>query len=110
LRVRASGGDGFDATYTLSSANWRALKRGNGWKSTNASPIKLALLKTGKLLRIVGAGALSHTLASQPDAVDVQLVIGAQTYCMTFGGDVTFKAGKSFRAKNAPAPASCAAP
>jgi hypothetical protein len=39
--------------------------------------------------------------------VDVVLTIGQQRYCWTFGGDVRFKEGKRYLAKNAGAPGAC---
>jgi hypothetical protein len=113
LRVRSVVG-GFDATYDLEPIGWRPLKKkdpSKGWKYSKGNAIKLALLKAGRSLRIVGRGsALQHTLANPPGPVDVVFSLGARRYCMTFGGTTKFKAGASFGAKDAPAPASCPAP
>jgi hypothetical protein len=113
LRVRSAGG-GFDATYDLEPIGWRPLKKkdpSKGWKYTKGNAIKLALLKAGRSLRIVGRGAaLQHALATPPSPVDVVFSLGARRYCMTFGGATKFKVGASFSAKDAPPPATCPAP
>ena len=47
-------------------------------------------------------------LDDDPNPVRIELVIGAHAYCLEFGGAAPkFKEGKVYRAKGAPAPASC---
>jgi hypothetical protein len=59
-------------------------------------------------VKITASGsALAHTLAANPDPVQVVLTMGGVRYCATFGGTVRFKAGKSYDAKASPAPAGC---
>ena len=110
LRVRSVGG-GFDTTYDLEPIGWRFLKKkdpSKGWKYTKGNAIKLALLKAGRSLRIVGRGAaLQHALANDPNPVDVVFSLGRRRYCMTFGGSPKFKAGASYAAKDAAPPAKC---
>jgi hypothetical protein len=62
------------------------------------------LVKPGKIVKIVAKGTtLGHTLASDPRPVLVELRLGAERYCMGFGGDVKFTADKKYLAKNATA-------
>jgi hypothetical protein len=113
LRLRSQTG-GFDVTYDLESIGWRPLKKrdpNKGWKYTKGNAIKIAVLKSGKLLRIVGRGAaLQHALTADPNPVDVVLSLGARRYCLEFGGRTAFKAGKSFVARDAAPPIKCADP
>ena len=113
LRVRSLTG-GFDATYDLEPVGWRPLKKrdpSKGWKYTRGNAIKLLLLKSGKQLRIVGRGAaLQHTLGTDPNPVDVVFSLGARRYCMSFGGQPKFVAGKTYKAKDAAAPVKCPDP
>jgi hypothetical protein len=102
-------------TYDLPSENWKVLGgAGNnlGYKYSDpalaAGPIKTALIKAGKLVKAVGkGGALGHDLGSNPDPVGAVLAVGGQRYCTSFGGTVSFTAGKKFLAKDAPAPGAC---
>jgi len=111
LRVVATGGDGFDATYSLDQAGWAYLKgegANKGYKFRKGTPVRKILLKPGKSLKITAKGdALMHTLVSQPDAVRVELRLGAQRYCFAFGGEQAFKPEKRLRAKDAAAPTDC---
>lgn len=113
LRVVAIGGDGFDATYDLPVTGWAYLKgegANRGYKFRKGTPVRKVLLKAGKSLKILAKGeALEHTLGTQPDAVLVELRLGARRYCFEFGGTATFKADTRFRAKDAGAPADCPA-
>ena len=71
-------------------------------------PIRVAILRNGKFIKAVGKGAgLNHTLAGNPDPVDVVLQTGTKKYCMTFGGTVRFTANLLFNAKDAAAPGAC---
>ena len=111
LRVVATGGDGFDATYPLDAAGWAYLKgegNGKGYKFRKGTPVRKILLKPGKSLKITAKGdALGHTLTTQPDSVAVELRLGARRYCFAFGGEQAFKPGKRLRATNAGAPGAC---
>jgi len=109
LRV---AGIGFDDTYPLPAAGWTALRGGTGWRYRDdklvAGPIKLVIVKPGKLLKATGKGAgLGHSLAQDPRPVDVVLTVGTQQSCLRFGGTTSFTIDRRFKAKTAPAPASC---
>jgi len=112
LRVFAAAGDGFDHTYALPAGSWKAIGKPSavkGYRFKNAAgPIRLVLIKQGKIVKAVGKGAgLVQTLAADPRPVSVALGAGSERYCMSFGGSITFKAGKKFLATGAPAGAPC---
>jgi hypothetical protein len=111
LRIFTSAGDAFDTTYDLPAPQWKPLSKKDptkGWKFTRGNTLKLAVVKRGKLMKLVGRGAaLGHTLAANPDPVGVVLTLGTHRYCLQFGGTVKFDAGKKFLAKDAGAPAAC---
>jgi hypothetical protein len=110
LRVRSLAG-GFDDTYELPAGRWSYVRKagdGKGYKLRPSKPIKSIKVQPGKRVKIVAKGlGLGHDLAADPDPVDVLLTIGGHTYCLAFEGQATFKPGKKFLAKDAPAPAVC---
>jgi hypothetical protein len=107
----SSNAGGFGATLDL-VGGWKYIGkvgqgRGYKWKSRNA-PIRTILIKAGKLV-LAGRGAgLGFDLDRDPNPVRVVLALGAHTYCLEFGGAAPkFKANRLYRAKRAPAPATC---
>jgi len=114
LRVVATGGDGFDDTYELPTERWSYVKKsgaGKGYKLRPTGPFKSVTIQPGKRVKVVAKGlGLGHTLETEPDAVGVVLTLGEHCYCLSFGGDVTFKADKKRLAKGAPAPLGCPPP
>src|SRR5262249_1198270 len=112
LRVSSAG---FDDTYPLPAGSWvylGAQGAGKGYvyrdKLLANGPVKTLTLKSGKLVKASGKGAgLGDSLAVAPTPVSVVLTTGARKYCMSFGGTAIFQAGKSYSAKDAPAPGSC---
>ncbi|HLY36599.1 MAG TPA: PQQ-dependent sugar dehydrogenase [Candidatus Binatia bacterium] len=111
LRVRSSTGS-FDSTYPLPAAGWSyigdpAAAKGYRFKSTSG-PITKALLKGGRRLKVSGKGSgLLYSLATNPNPVDVVLTTGTKQFCMSFGGTVTFTAGRRYSAKNSSMPGPC---
>lgn len=105
----------FDDTYALPAGNWLPIGdpadlKGFKYKDKllAAGPVKTAQIRAGKLVKASGKGSgLGHTLATNPDPVDVVLTVGGRRYCSSFGGTVTFTADKTFTAKLAPAPVGC---
>jgi len=112
LRVSSDAGAPFDATYVMPAAGWSAIiKRGElvGWQFRHPTGVvRLAQIEAGRRLKVVARGAeLTHDLTANPDAVSVTLSLGDHAMCFEFGGQVRFSAERSYRAKNALAPASC---
>lgn len=99
---------GFDSVYALPASGWKRVGSGKGYnykdKTLAAGPIKVAVVRGGKLVKLVAKGsALGHSLAIDPNPVSVVLSIGGKGYCLTFGGSTKFAAGKRYSATSAPA-------
>jgi polyvinyl alcohol dehydrogenase (cytochrome) len=113
VRVRTTAGDRFDSTYNLPMAGWTTIGapgRNKGYRfRSKTGPIKRVTLTPGRRVKVIGTGAFTATLSTNPNPVDVVLRTGAKRYCLEFGGTATFQAGKRFSAKDAPAPVSCPA-
>lgn len=111
VRVRTTAGDVFDVEKLLPASGWRTIGKPEaprGYRFVSKGAIRSVVIKTGGVLRIVGSGAdLPLSLQADPNPVAVDVTIGGQRYCMRFGGDVSFRPGKRFAARTAPAPAQC---
>ena len=109
--------ESLDHTYELPAANWfYGGDVGNdiGYpyrdRAQLAGPIRSVLVRNGRLIRIIGRGALlGHDISTSPDPVTVVLQIGAtgERHCMQFGGSTRFVPGRLYRASGAPAPSPC---
>lgn len=116
LRLTAAGG-GFDQTHVLDASGWTYVgpagaNKGYKYRS-DSGPIRSVIVKSGvaSLLKVTDKGTeLVPSLATDPAPVSVELSFGSSSSCLRFGGDTRFKEGKSFKAKNAPAPAACDLP
>ena len=117
LRIVSAAGDVFDDTYVLPAAGWKIIGRegeNRGYKYKDAplanGPVKNAVVKPGKQWKVSAKGAgLGHSLAGNPDPVDVVVTVGGLTYCQHYGGSTTFKPPRLFAAKAAPS-GSCPSP
>jgi glucose/arabinose dehydrogenase len=115
LRVRTGAGcvaGACDATYGLPRTGWRALgaagaARGYRFRS-RTGPLRLVVVKAGRVLKAVGKGAaLTHDVAADPAPVDVALQTGARRYCLRFGGVTKYRRGARFVARGAPVAPGC---
>jgi len=108
LSVRGSN---FTVSYELPASGWKYQGKAGqqkGYKFKGTRAIKSVVVKSGKLLSIVGKGeGLGQDLTANPAPVQLKLTLGHRKYCMEFGGTVQFKAGTKFLAKSAPAPTVC---
>jgi len=109
VHLWSEAGDVFDATYDLPAGSWRLIGSSSsprGYRDDDrrgaTSPVRSVLVKDGVMLKIVGRGMPDVSLARAPDPVGVTLTSGELTYCLSFGGTVTFTSGRSYVARNAP--------
>jgi hypothetical protein len=116
LTVVAVGGDGFETTYALPAAGWRPFRAQDpsyGLRYRDRiGPIKTAVFKAGRLLKVVGTGPqLVQSLGSEPAMVEVDLVIGQYRYRLAFGNGALdqFKANKRLVRRGATRPGQCSA-
>jgi hypothetical protein len=114
LRVTAVGGDGFDESYPLAASAWRPLRKKKPEKGVRyknkSGPVRVVVIKSGKRLLVKGKGeGLGHSLASEPDVVQVELQLGTRHFCLEFGGSGPFKAGKKLLRRKAPVASGCPA-
>jgi len=112
LRVAAIGGDGFDTSYPLAASSWQPLRKKKPEKGVRyknkGGPVRAIVIKSGKRLLVKGKGeGLGHSLAGEPDAVQVELRVGARRFCLEFGGPGRFKPGKKLLRKNMPTASEC---
>jgi hypothetical protein len=115
VRVVATAGDGFDATYDLPATGWQVNRKLSGQlayrytdKTLQAGPIRNVVVRDGRLVRITGLGSqLDLTLDTEPDPTIVVLTLGNRRFCMSFGGKATFRAQRRYTAHGAPAPIAC---
>jgi hypothetical protein len=115
LRIATSAGDGFDVVHALPAGGWQAIARNGetiGYEYTDptlaAGPVRRLVLRGGRALKAVGVGAgLGYSLGQDPEPVTVTVEVGGARYCMRFGGERRFIAGRRFVAHGAPPPTTC---
>jgi hypothetical protein len=104
----------FDVNYELPAAGWE--KVGTPVKSyryrSKTGPIRTVDIKGGKQIKVTGrdsdGGPLGHSLATNPNPLDIVLRTGDTRYCMRYGGEKTaFIPGRIFKSKNALPPPAC---
>ena len=106
LRVITTSG--FDHTYPLAASGWTyrgrpGLNRGYIYSvGTKHIVVRDAM---AKITANLPEAPLS--LAQNPGPVTIVLQLGANRYCMSFGGVSAFSRQKNYRATSAPAPAAC---
>jgi len=112
-------GSGSQQCFTLPASGWSPIGA-IGYKYKDATgahgAVKVATIKRTPsgtfILKLVANGALGSITVEPPartDEADVFFRIGAgDRYCSTFGGEFLADAVSAFKAKNAPAPSSCA--
>lgn len=117
LRLGSSFGDSFEGLYELPAARWRYVQRrgvvtgfryADNDRKAPAGPVKAVVVDAGKVLRVRARGAaIVASLGADPAPVYAQLEVGPQSYCARFGGTTRHTPGRSFSARQAPAPRSC---
>ena len=105
---------------TLPAAGWKGLGNpagSKGYKFTGAGPCIKAIVKPGKLVKVLCKGSgIAYTLnESSQGSVALKLTLGSgtpppQSYCLEFGGTIIADEVNAFKAKDAPPVASCAIP
>jgi hypothetical protein len=114
IRIKASGGAG-DVTIPLPCANWTTNGVNNlyKYKDTSQATCTIVMVKDGKLAKAICKGAqVAITDQAGMDPVGVVTTLNTERYCTSFGGTIKKDGsdGKTFLAKDAPAPSACASP
>src|SRR4029453_8039919 len=77
LRVRTATGDQFDSTYNRATAGWRTIGapgRNKGYRFTSKTgPVKRVMVIPRHQVKVMGTGAFTATLSTDPKPVDVVL-------------------------------------
>ena len=112
MAVRLVSSGFFDDTYPLPASGWRPIYvngdlQGYVYEDPGqiSGPITYARLASGKI-KVVGQGTmLGHSLGETgPGCASVFVSLPGRTYLMSFGGTLSFKPFKAFKAVYADAP------
>jgi hypothetical protein len=106
IRIRSTQGAGFDWTHALDRSKWRFVSR-EGWRYGDDGTIQRLTVGPDRHIKLVTRAIADVVLESDPHPVDVTITVGRDRYCLRFGGEMTFRRLKKFRAKDAPAPQTC---
>jgi len=111
--LKVTSGDGDTTTISLSASYWRLNSPGTRARYKNSaapggdSACRLALVAGGKSMKVTCSEDLIDTIDPGTEGiVDVELTIGNDRYCASFGGVERDETGL-FKASNAPAPIDC---
>lgn len=121
LRILDTGAGGGDQTFTLPTTNWAGLGNpagAGGWVYTDTpgtiGACRKVVVRPNVVLgfcRATGTSPISLTPPFTTDAgVVLHLGAASKRYCCTFGGTNLSNTSALLVRKNAPVPASCAAP
>lgn len=109
LRIWSSAGETFGLTYALPAERWKPLaplggRAGYGYSDPKGQdgPVRKVVLREGRLVRVRIRGGPAIPLASDPDPINAALSIGGRRLCVSFGGRVSFRAGRRLSARAAP--------
>ncbi|RMD82134.1 MAG: hypothetical protein D6815_09965 [Candidatus Dadabacteria bacterium] len=109
VRLVSASGNGFDRTLALPASGWRYLgkpgeNRGYAYKD-RGGVIRSVKVQRKRMIKIAGqGGALALPLDVNPAPVAVELVLGTRSFAAAFGGQIKFRDGRRFLAKDAPPP------
>ena len=112
LHVWTLNGDAFDVSYPLPANKWRYVGAPGGSHGYRYSdprleegPVTLVDLRSETFVKIKAKGSqMGHSLGSNPNPVEVVLTIGSRRYALSYGGTVTFRANRAYKASGAPPP------
>jgi hypothetical protein len=102
---------GFDHTYPLPALGWKY--RGQSGRNLGyvfQSATKHVLVRDGGTKISASLPEAPVSLMQDPGPVTVVLSLGANRYCMSFGGVTSYLPLKSYRGASAPPPAACPPP
>jgi hypothetical protein len=109
FRLRSATGS-FDQRFEFPKENWDYLRdpaENRGYRD-RASAVRSVVVTDGRLTKVQGGGPdFQASLPSDPNQVEVSLILGNHRYCMGFGGDTSWDAEQRFVAQNAPPPGAC---
>jgi hypothetical protein len=108
--IEASGAGAPATTLPLEAGAWKPIDEKHPAKGCTftGSTVTKALLKSGKMLKIVARGTgLGVPLTTDPRPVRIALRHGATRHCLEFGGRGKHTPGKKLLGKQAPTASAC---